>query len=78
MAAIPDHVLVARACALRPGRGHGTAARRARPSSAHDANADLDVAGIDGDVQLGAWDDALLDGVDLVVKSPASRRTRRR
>ena len=38
--------------------------------SAHDANAGLDIAGIEGDVHLGAWDDALLDGIDLVVKSP--------
>jgi UDP-N-acetylmuramoylalanine--D-glutamate ligase len=69
MAAIPDHVLVLGL--VRSGRAAVTALRaRGATVSAHDANADLDVAGIDGDVQLGAWDDALLEGIDLVVKSP--------
>jgi UDP-N-acetylmuramoylalanine--D-glutamate ligase len=37
---------------------------------AHDASESVDTAGLEGDVRLGAWDDALLDGVGLVVKSP--------
>ncbi len=37
---------------------------------AYDREPDVDVAGIDAEVQLGEWDDALLDGVELVVKSP--------
>ncbi len=37
---------------------------------AYDRDAGLDVAGIDAEVHLGEWDDALLDGVELVVKSP--------
>ena len=69
MAAIPDHVLVLGLA--RSGRAAVTALRaKGATVSAHDANADLDIAGIEGDVQLGAWDDALLDGIDLVVKSP--------
>jgi UDP-N-acetylmuramoylalanine--D-glutamate ligase len=38
--------------------------------SAHDASPEVDAAGVDADVSLGAWDDRLLDGVQLVVKSP--------
>jgi UDP-N-acetylmuramoylalanine--D-glutamate ligase len=37
---------------------------------AYDRSTDVDVAGLAVDVRLGAWDDAALDGVDLVVKSP--------
>jgi UDP-N-acetylmuramoylalanine--D-glutamate ligase len=37
---------------------------------AYDASSDVDASGIDGEVVLGAWDDRLLDGVGLVVKSP--------
>jgi UDP-N-acetylmuramoylalanine--D-glutamate ligase len=37
---------------------------------AHDSDAALDVAGIGAAVAFGPWDDALLEGVDLVVKSP--------
>jgi UDP-N-acetylmuramoylalanine--D-glutamate ligase len=37
---------------------------------AHDASPDVDADGVDAAVTLGEWDDALLDGVDLVVKSP--------
>ena len=37
---------------------------------AHDASESTDEAGLAGDVHLGPWDDALLDGVGLVVKSP--------
>jgi UDP-N-acetylmuramoylalanine--D-glutamate ligase len=69
MAAIPDHVLVLGLA--RSGRAVVTALEaKGATVSAHDANADLDIAGIEGDVHLGAWDDVLLDGVDLVVKSP--------
>jgi UDP-N-acetylmuramoylalanine--D-glutamate ligase len=37
---------------------------------AYDTSSDADTSGLDADVRLGAWDDGLLDGVDLVVKSP--------
>ena len=37
---------------------------------AYDRSTDLDVGGLAADVRLGKWDDAALDGVDLVVKSP--------
>ena len=37
---------------------------------AHDTDASLDASGIDAAVSLGAWDERLLDGVGLVVKSP--------
>ena len=37
---------------------------------AYDQSTDVDVAGLVADVWLGKWDDAALDGVDLVVKSP--------
>ena len=37
---------------------------------AYDADASLDVTGIAADVALGDWDERLLDGVGLVVKSP--------
>jgi UDP-N-acetylmuramoylalanine--D-glutamate ligase len=37
---------------------------------AYDASTDVDVAGLDAETRLGPWDDALLDGVGLVVKSP--------
>ena len=37
---------------------------------AHDASESVDTAGLDADVRLGQWDDDLLDGVGLVVKSP--------
>ena len=69
MAAIPDHVLVLGL--VRSGRAAVTALRAEGATvSAHDANADLDIAGIEVDVHLGAWNDALLGGIDLVVKSP--------
>ena len=41
---------------------------RGSRSSSHDAEADVD--GIEAEVSLGRWDDSLLDGVGLVVKSP--------
>ena len=69
MASIPDHVLVLGLA--RSGKAAVTALRRQGATvTAHDMNAGLDVAGVEGDVHLGAWDDALLDGVGLVVKSP--------
>lgn len=37
---------------------------------AHDAAEDADASGLDAEVHLGGWDDDLLAGVDLVVKSP--------
>jgi UDP-N-acetylmuramoylalanine--D-glutamate ligase len=37
---------------------------------AFDSDSGLDRTGIDADVRLADWDDALLDGVALVVKSP--------
>jgi UDP-N-acetylmuramoylalanine--D-glutamate ligase len=37
---------------------------------AYDADSLLDSAGIEAEVRLGEWDDAFLDGVELVVKSP--------
>ena len=37
---------------------------------AYDADSGLDSAGIDAEIQLGDWDDAFLDGVGTVVKSP--------
>jgi UDP-N-acetylmuramoylalanine--D-glutamate ligase len=37
---------------------------------AYDRSLDVDVAGVSADVRLGVWDDAALDGVELVVKSP--------
>ena len=36
----------------------------------HDSDAGVDTGGIDADVRLEAWDDDVLDGVGLVVKSP--------
>ena len=55
----------------RAGRA-AVAALRANGNDvvAHDADTDVDVAGIDAETRLGAWEDALLDGVELVVKSP--------
>ncbi len=37
---------------------------------AYDVDDGVDVAGVDAEVALGAWDERLLDGVELVVKSP--------
>ena len=37
---------------------------------AYDADEEIDALGVHADVRLGPWDDALLDGVALVVKSP--------
>ena len=37
---------------------------------AYDADPAADAEGIDAEIRLGGWDDVLLDGVGLVVKSP--------
>jgi UDP-N-acetylmuramoylalanine--D-glutamate ligase len=37
---------------------------------AYDADRSVDASGLDAETTLGAWDDALLDGVGLVVTSP--------
>ncbi len=37
---------------------------------AYDRSPDADASGLDADVHLGAWSDGVLDGVELVVKSP--------
>ena len=69
MAPNADRVLVVGLA--RSGRS-AVAALRAGGSEtvAYDANGDLDATGIDGEVSVGDWHDALLDGVGLVVKSP--------
>jgi UDP-N-acetylmuramoylalanine--D-glutamate ligase len=55
----------------RSGRAATSALRAERwDVAAHDEDTGLDVTGVDADVRLGAWDSRLLDGVDLVVKSP--------
>ena len=69
MQLIPDRVLVVGLA--RSGRA-AAAAVNARGSDvvAFDANSDLDIGGIEGEILLGEWSDALLFGVELVVKSP--------
>jgi UDP-N-acetylmuramoylalanine--D-glutamate ligase len=42
---------------------------------AHDSSESVDADGVAAAVHLGAWDDALLDGVGLVVKSPGVPET---
>ena len=69
MAPTPERALVvglARSgrAAVTALRAHGTAV------VAYDADPGTDVAGIDGETRLGAWHDAYLDGVGLLVKSP--------
>ena len=55
----------------RSGRAAVEALRREGVAVvAHDASEDVDATGIDVDVRLGEWDDELLEGVGLVVKSP--------
>ena len=55
----------------RSGRAAvATLAARGVAVVAHDASETTDVAGLEADVHLGAWDDAFLEGVGLVVKSP--------
>ena len=73
MAAMPDHVLVLGLA--RSGQAAVTALRaQGAKVTAHDTNPDLNGAVVDADVHLGAWDDALLEGIDLVVKSPGIPR----
>ncbi|RDI74995.1 murD: UDP-N-acetylmuramoylalanine--D-glutamate ligase [Gaiella occulta] len=69
MAPIPDRVVVVGLA--RSGRA-AAAALRAHGSDvvAYDADAAVDVVGIDAEIRLGDWDDALLDDSGLVVKSP--------
>ncbi len=55
----------------RSGRAAVQALRaRGRQVVAYDVSSEVDTTGIDADVRAGRWDDALLDEVDLVVKSP--------
>lgn len=55
----------------RSGRAAVSALRRGGVAvAAHDSDTGLDIGHVDADVQLGEWDDRLLGGVDLVVKSP--------
>jgi UDP-N-acetylmuramoylalanine--D-glutamate ligase len=69
MAPTPDHVLVLGLA--RSGKAAVSALlEQGARVTAHDTDSGIEVAGIEGDVHLGAWDDTLLDGVDLVVKSP--------
>jgi UDP-N-acetylmuramoylalanine--D-glutamate ligase len=66
---LPPRVLVLGLA--RSGRAAVSALRsRGIEVVAHDQAESLDLAGIDADVHLGAWDDRLLDGAGLVVKSP--------
>ena len=66
---LPSRVLVVGLA--RAGRA-ATAALRSQGIEvvAYDADAALDPDGLDATVHLGAWDDGLLDGVGLLVKSP--------
>ena len=69
MAGLPDRVLVLGLA--RSGRAAVDALRsRGADVVGHDVDSTLDASGIDASVTLGAWDDALLEGVGLVVKSP--------
>ena len=55
----------------RSGRAATVALRRSGIEVvAHDRDPGLDAGDVDADVSLGDWDDALLEGVELVVKSP--------
>jgi UDP-N-acetylmuramoylalanine--D-glutamate ligase len=55
----------------RSGRSAIPALRRlGREVVAYDADDSLDAAGLDAQIMLGHWEDGLLDGVGLVVKSP--------
>jgi UDP-N-acetylmuramoylalanine--D-glutamate ligase len=55
----------------RSGRAAVPALRtRGIDAVAYDASTDADASGLDAETRLGAWDDALLEGVGLVVKSP--------
>jgi UDP-N-acetylmuramoylalanine--D-glutamate ligase len=72
--ASPVAALPARALVLGLARS-GTAAAAALAERgvaivAHDADASLDPPALAAEIVLGPWDDRLLDGVELVVKSP--------
>ena len=69
MASFPERALVVGLA--RSGRA-AVAALRQRGTAvvAYDAAAETDVVGIDAEIRLGDWDDAFLDGVGLLVKSP--------
>jgi UDP-N-acetylmuramoylalanine--D-glutamate ligase len=66
-----DHVKALVVGLARSGRA-AVAALAAQDGDvvAYDRSTAVDIAGILADVRLGAWEDAVLDGVDLVVKSP--------
>ena len=66
---LPSRVLVVGL--LRTGRAAVLALRRYEVEVvAYDADPDVDVSGLEAELRLGAWNDAALDGVGLVVKSP--------
>jgi UDP-N-acetylmuramoylalanine--D-glutamate ligase len=66
---LPERVLVLGLA--RSGRAAiGALRTRGVEVVAHDHDPGIEVAGLEAEVHLGAWDDALLDGVGLVVKSP--------
>jgi UDP-N-acetylmuramoylalanine--D-glutamate ligase len=66
---LPDRVLVVGLA--RSGRAAVAALRRSDVEVvAYDADPAIDAEGIDAEVSAGSWDDALLEGVRLVVKSP--------
>jgi UDP-N-acetylmuramoylalanine--D-glutamate ligase len=66
---LPPRVLVLGLA--RSGRAAVSALRsRGVEIVAHDTWESIDRHGLEADIHLGAWDDALLDGVGLVVKSP--------
>jgi len=69
VASFPERALVVGLA--RSGRA-AVAALRQRGTAvvAYDAAAETDVVGIDAEIRLGDWDDAFLDGVGLLVKSP--------
>jgi UDP-N-acetylmuramoylalanine--D-glutamate ligase len=69
MPPIPDRVLVVGLA--RSGRAAAAAVNACGSDVVgYDARSDLDVSGIDGEIVVGEWSDALLFGVELAVKSP--------
>jgi UDP-N-acetylmuramoylalanine--D-glutamate ligase len=75
MSSVPDRVLVVGLA--RSGRAAVSAARTAGAAVvAYDHAAETTVEGLDAaEVRLGEWDDALLAGVGIVVKSPGVPET---
>jgi UDP-N-acetylmuramoylalanine--D-glutamate ligase len=66
---LPSRVLVLGLA--RSGRAAVSALRRAGVEVvAHDTSESIDPQGLEAEIHLGAWAEALLDGVGLVVKSP--------